>query len=131
MSPGLTFLYIVYFFSIILHVISVVIVAFFIIPLQIKEALVQDGLSRLRKLLLLFGIDIVGVGIASILSLGIRFFINDMVILRYAVVFLVLVHAIGFLGFSLIGYSMYTSQYTPEIKEAHKIAHKIEKKKKK
>lgn len=117
-------LYFFYMLSIALHFLSVVIAFIFCLPLQIREARVQDGLKMLRYQLLAFGIIIIALGIVSIAVLGIRFFLEGDAA-RYVTIVLVMAHAIGFLGFAVIGSLMYRQQYSEESKSLHKEIAKI------
>lgn len=110
MQPDLLVLYIVYFISIGIQVVALLVALAFVIPLQIKEARIIDGLTRLRKLMLASGITIITLSTVSVIVLSARFFI-PVAYIRYITVFLVLAHSIGFLILALILRSIYTSKY--------------------
>jgi hypothetical protein len=118
---------IIFQFAVFLHVITGLVTLAFVIPLQVKEAGVKNGLAKLRKMLLLRGVLGLGVIAISVFALMARsFFDGDA--LRNAVVIFVLTHAIGLLLKTLIDYQIYHQQYTPESKELHKKIEVIEKK---
>lgn len=88
------------------------------IPLQIKEAKVQNGLKALRLQMLASGLTAIFLNIISIVILGFPLIFNGD-LGRFITVFLVFSHALGFLSFSLIKRSMYTSHYSDESKKHH------------
>lgn len=115
---SMTFLYVVYLASIGIHVIALLITLVFVLPLQIKEAKVKDGLLSLRKQLLFMGINIIFLSVVTIVVLSYRLFLTlPMDIMRYLVTSLVLLHALGFLMFSINAYKIYHNQYENEGKE--------------
>lgn len=96
------------------HIISLIEVFFFILPLQIKEAGVKNGLAKLRIQLLIFGITMIATNIFSMLIVYIEFGEAD--IMR---AFLQFLNAIGYVVFSTIGVLIYNQQYTDENKILH------------
>lgn len=131
MENSLNFLYIVFFLSILIHVLSAVITLSFVIPLQVKEARVKNGLALLRKQLLFKGVLALVIIVVAICVLSLRYFIEDVPTLRYITVSLVLVHSLGILGKVWIDYQIYHQQYTPESKEFHAKVEALEKSQKK
>lgn len=126
-SPeSLTFLISVYSLSIFIHILALIIHATWVIPLQIKEANVKNGLRRLRVLMLASGITFIFLSIVTIFVLTSRFFIPASDLYRYISVSMVLLHAIGFLTFSLIKRAIYKQQYSTEQKSLHAKLDKIE-----
>jgi hypothetical protein len=108
-------------FAIVIRILSSLLLLFFCIPLQIKEAGVKNGLRALRLQLLAFGI--------------LLFIINGITIwLLFTVMkeiqhvpnlWLQVINALAFFGIAIIGNRMYHTQYTDEMKEMHeKIADK-------
>lgn len=112
------FLYTIYIFAIVLHLSSAAIVAFFIIPLQVKEARVRNGLAKLRIQLLIFGVTVFSLGLLGAIILSTRFFISGSVAI-YLTLFMIVLHGLGFLSLSVVGHRMYTQQYTDESKRLH------------
>lgn len=127
----ITILYIIYIASILLHVISVFVTAVFIVPLQIKESKVKNGLISLRKNLLYFGFLVIAVGIVSIIALTLPLTPFDGAFRRWVSVVVVALHAISYLGFSIVGYQIYHTQYSPDVKKLHEKIERLEKRRKK
>lgn len=120
MENSLVFLYIVFFISIIFYVTAGFITLALVLPLQFKEAGIRNGLRRLRKQMLAKG-ALAGIVItASIIGLTSRFFISDVDTFRYIITVMILIHALGTLGKSIIDLLIYHQQYSPESKELHK-----------
>src|SRR4051794_4762599 len=101
--------------SVLLRLAAVVVLMAFVIPLQIKEAGVKNGLAVLRKQLLFSGIlltFVTGIGTAFLLFRAIlddgwyRIFSNGLSILNSA----------AFLAVAWIFYQIYHQQYSPEQK---------------
>lgn len=124
-------LYIGFAIAIIIYITAAIITGAFVLPLQYKEARVQNGLALLRKQMLKRGILGETVIVTSILALTLRFFIEDVNILRILITFIILIHAIGLLGKSIIDLRIYKQQYTPAQKELHRRFAKEERKGKK
>ena len=104
--------------SIIIRVISSVILLFFFIPLQIKEAFVRNGLKKLRIQLLIIGIIIL---ITNVLT---GYILWEILVTytreRLDNVMAQLLNAIAYLILSVIFYQMYKFQYSEQSKEFHK-----------
>lgn len=126
---NLIFLTTVYYLSIFLHIVALVIALAFVIPLQIKEARVKNGLKKLRKLMLMSGLTIIFLSVVSIIALSIPLVARGSEIARYISVTTVLLHSIGFLIFALIKRQIYREQYSTEQKEFHEEVAKLEDKK--
>lgn len=94
-----------------MNVIAVIITSYFVIPLQVQQALIHDDLSYLRKQLLLRGAVHLIVAIVSIIALTLRFFVTDSDTLRYIITTMIFVHNAGLLYKSYVDYRVYTSRY--------------------
>lgn len=110
---SLTTLYIVYIISIIIHIIAAALTAITVIPLQAKEAMVKNGLAKLRKQLLAKGILSFVVAVVSVGALAGRFLVDNNEHARYLVLVFVVTHSLGLLGKAVIDYQVYHQQYTP------------------
>lgn len=129
MENSLNFLYIVFFISIIMLTIAGFVAAAFVIPLQVKEAGVRNGLAKLRKQLLLKGFLTFGIITVAIIVLSLRYIIHDTNILRYIITSLIFLYSFFFLVQVYVDYMIYTQQYTEESKKLHDKIDKLEKKK--
>lgn len=107
---SLTFLYTFYFISIFICILAFIITLAFVLPLQIKEAMVKNGLSKLRKLMLMSGIVMIIMEIAAILSLTLRFFVSGD-LARYSTVILIFIFSLGMLAFAIIKRTIYKQQF--------------------
>lgn len=119
MENSLDILFLLLAFSIFLHTMAGVIVLAFVIPLQVREAGVKNGLASLRRQMLAKGIISLLVVVVSIIVLTIRFLTDNVEFLRYAYGFLIFLHALGILAKAIIDFKVYHQQYTPENKELH------------
>lgn len=126
MENSINFLYTVFFLSILIHVLAAVITLSFVIPLQVREAKVKNGLRILRKQLLIKGVLALVIIVVAIVVLSLRYFISEPVTLRYITVTLVLVHALGILGKTWVDYQIYHQQYSPESKAMHSRIERLE-----
>ncbi len=124
---SLQVLYAVYFLAIFIHVVALVNTALYVIPLQVKEARVKNGLAKLRILMLFSGVITILLSALSIIVLSLRFFIDGEVA-RYTIVSLVLLHSLGFLASSLITRKMYRQQYSEKQKLFHEKIDALERK---
>ena len=91
-----------------INIISFLIILFFVIPLQIKEAQVKNGLAKLRIQLLLYGLamDIISL---LLMYIGYHLFYN---IHHLNLVFAILFISVCVFGLAIIGYNIYHQQYT-------------------
>lgn len=112
------FLYIIFVLSIITHVVAGIITAAFVIPLQIKQAGVRNGLRLLRKQMLAKGFLALFIAIVSVVVLTLKY-LYDGDFLPVITTGLVLLHAVGILGKSIIDYEIYHHQYSEESKRLH------------
>jgi len=99
---------------------SMVIVASFVVPLQIEQAQVKNGLSRLRKLLLVKGIIyLVTSGIAAyfIGSALYRIFFEGGRVANINNALLVFAFSLGYLILSVGNYMIYHIKYIEEYQE--------------
>lgn len=101
----------------------------FIIPLQIKEAQVKNGLLILRRELLVSGVIMFLVNTIGLTIILLRYFFGD-AILKPAIEIISLFNSIGFLIIASIKYHIYNSQYTPENKRLHAKIDRLERSKK-
>lgn len=124
---SLTFLYTVYLISILILIVGVLINIAYILPLQIKQARVKNGLAMLRRLMLAQGFLNLLVGTLLISALTSRFFVHGEEA-RYIGVTLVLLISLGFLTFTSIWVAMYRQQFTPKQVELHEKIDEIENK---
>lgn len=122
----MTFLYVVFSLSIFVLIVAAVVAGAFVIPLQMKEAGVKNGLNKLRKQLLLKGFLDFGMIIIAVSTLLMRYVIHDQEVLRYLTVTLVFFFSISFLGHVLIDFLTYRQNYTPENKKIHAQIEEIE-----
>lgn len=99
---------------------------FMVIPLQIKEALVKNGLITLRRQMLIGGVTI------SILSLVVLFTLLELVIKQVALParteFFQLLNAFSFFILATTYHKIYHQQFSPKQKHIHKLASDIERK---
>lgn len=126
---SLTFLYVVYIVSIIILLIGILINVAYILPLQIKQAKVKNGLASLRRLMLAQGFLNLAVGTFLVIALTSRFFMHGEII-RYVAVILVLFISISFFTFTSIWVIMYRQQFTAKQVKLHEKIEEIENKKK-
>lgn len=115
----MTFLYITFFLSIIVLIIAAIVAGAFVIPLQVKEAGVKNGLGKLRKQLLLKGSLNFVMILITIVILSLRYFIHDVEVLRYMTTSLVFLFSLSFLTHVIIDYFVYRQNYTPENIKLH------------
>lgn len=112
--------------SILVRILSCVIILFFFLPLQVKEARVQNGLRKLRYQLLAEGLILF---LTNVLSL---YFLFDIFINNTPQKFinsgLQILNAFAFLTMSIIAFLIYKQQYTEQSREAHKKLAEIEEK---
>lgn len=120
---------IIFSIAIILYSLSIVVILFTVIPLQIKEATVKNGLQTLRTKLLIKGVLALIVAITSILILLTVLIVDGSAAERF-IFFLLLLNASVILGKSVIDNRIYHEQYTPEAKKVHKRVDVEEKKQK-
>lgn len=120
-----------FWLAIILHVLAGIVTVAFVLPLQVKEVGVKNGLRKLRVQLLMKGFLALVVIIVSLFALVSRWVLHDGEVLRFAIVLFVLTHAFGVLGKSIIDYLIYHQQYSPQSKKIHADMEALEKSQKK
>lgn len=98
----------------------------FLIPLQIKEAKVQNGLKKLRVQLLIIGVILTIVNTFSIILILAE--MHGSILVGSPSLTLRLVNAIAFLILSYNLYMIYHQQYTDEHKRMNKKVHELTKK---
>lgn len=113
------------YISVIIRIIAFAILLFQIIPLQVKEAGVRNGLRKLRLLLLILGI---GLFIGNAIALWLLFTTKITLGGRFDTRFIQILSASFILMPSIALYLIYHLQYTPEAKEIHKRVEIAEKK---
>ena len=109
--------------AILIRIVSCFVLVVYLIPLQVREAGVSNGLRLLRIQLLVAGLVLLFTNIVSIAFLflalkGEQQPINDM---------LQVVNAIAFLVLSIITKNVYRTQYTDEAKDIHDKVDRAEK----
>lgn len=121
------FLYTIYFLSIIIIVIGLIINTVYLMPLFVKLARVKNGLAKLRKLMLVQAVLNELLGISALLTLTLRFFI-DGEFARYSITLFVLLFSLFFLALIGVWAIMFKQQFTPRQIELHEKIDKQEKK---
>lgn len=121
MIDSLQFLFYVYAICIWLAVSTLFITLFFIVPLQFEKAGVQNGLSSLRKKLLIKGLLSVLMSVVTIVILSSRFFVAGE-LARYLNTGLIFCFTLIWFVKQLIESSIYHTQFTEDQIELH---HKI------
>ena len=116
-------------FSVIVRIISCITLLYFYIPLQLKEARIENGLKILRLQLLAFGLILLLINFLTIVTLSSA--VIDGVKQAELNVILQVINGIGFLALALIGNNIYTRQYSDEMIGYHKKVHELEEKEKK
>lgn len=115
--------------SIGLRVLSSIMVLFFLLPLQIKEAKVKNSLKSLRVELLACGIILLLINFFSL------FFLIDLWMKdtpqKLTNSGLQIINALAYFALALLGNFMYRQQFTDEAKEFHAQIQKLEDEKKK
>jgi len=127
MGDPLIFLYAGYIVSIILLVIAGVLNPVFVIRLQLKQALVKNGLATLRKQMVGIGVIAEVVIIVALFCLTGRFFIHDPDILRYTITIAILFYSFFVLAIVIIFILIYNQNYSQRNIEIHEMIGKIEK----
>lgn len=88
------------------------------LPLQIREARVNNGLRKLRYELLAYGTIILVLNMCRIYAL-ITYLLGDEVLNPIQAVLLV-IGSLGYIALAVIGHIMYQQNYSSENKEVHK-----------
>ena len=101
-----------------LLIVGILISALFIIPLQVKQAKVKNGLAMLRRLMLLQGILNLLVGVAAISAITSAYF-TEIEATRYVSMIMVLIFSVSFLTFIVIWVIMYRQQFSTDQKRLH------------
>jgi len=113
------------YIAILIRILSTVIIVFQLIPLQIKEANVKNGLRILRLQLLIVGITLF---VTNVVSIGlIADSIMDVVPASIFNASLQILNSLAILIFSIVLYFIYHNQYSPEAKKVHTEVDKQEK----
>lgn len=125
MIESLQLLFGIYILCIVLSTATLMTALFFVIPLQLKKAGVQNGLSSLRKKQLTKGILSVLISMITIFILGSRFFLEGEIILYFNTALVLLFNLFWFV-IIIIESSIYHTQFTEDQIELHKKIHKEE-----
>lgn len=96
-----------------------------IIPLQIKEAGVKNGLRILRKELLFSGIIMFLINTIGLSVIVVNYFFGAAAT-QIVTPIITLLNSVGFLTIALIKLNIYHQQYTPENKRIHTMIAKHE-----
>ena len=104
--------------NVVIRIVTAILFLTLIIPLQVKEAGVKNGLRLLRKELLLSGIIIFLVNTIGLLTIVIKYFFGDVAV-QTSTPIITLFNSIGFLAIGFIKLNIYHQQYTPENKRIH------------
>lgn len=107
----------------IIRAISMFIIAFSWIPLQLKEARVKNGLKQLRVLLLILGINLFLTNALAMYLIFYTLFYHKFSSDPMAIISQI-VNSLLFLSIAFTGYIIYHTQYSEQNKERH---HKIDK----
>lgn len=118
MNLNLTITQIPLVISIFIRIITAIVFLAFIIPLQIKEATVKNGLKKLRIELLATGITIFFVNTVGLILVILKFFVEPSIVQAITDI-LTVFNTFGFLGVAILQYNIYHHRYTPEQKELH------------
>lgn len=94
--------------AIIIRIITAVIFLLFVIPLQIKESKVKNGLSMLRRQMLISGVAVLSSNFVSLYFLFIQIPKGGYSIPSQ---FLQVINAATFLLIAVVGYKIYHQQY--------------------
>ena len=113
MNNSIDFLYAVYFISIIIVFVGMVVNLVHLLPLYLKLVKVRNGLSKLRKLMLIQNIMNQVLGIGMLIVLSARFFVEGD-LARYMIVILVFGVAASYFAFIITWAVMFRQQFTDE-----------------
>ena len=110
--------------NVIIRILTAIILLSLVIPLQVKEAQVIDGLKKLRFEMLgsgiiIFLVNTIGLGVVVYHYL---FPTADLALISNIIFYF---NSIGFLIFALIKFNVYHTQYTTENKKIHEKQKKI------
>lgn len=109
----------------ILRLITAFIFLRYIIPLQIKEANVKNGLLILRRELLISGVMLLLINSLGLCIILLRYFVGD-TIARIVSEVVTLFNSLGLFAVGLIKYQIYHQEYTPENKKKHDRIYELE-----
>lgn len=112
--------------ALVLSVLVFILMAFTVIPLQIKEALVKNGLITLRRQMLIGGVTIFISNFAVFVTLSELVIKGTVVPARTE--FFQLLNAVAFFILTITYYFIYHQQFSTKQKHIHKLASDIEEK---
>lgn len=113
------------YINVLLRLITCFIFLLYIIPLQIKEAGVKNGLMTLRRELLVTGILLFFINTLGLTIILVRSFFGDNAA-RLITEIVTVFNSVGLFTVALIKYQIYHQQYTPENKEKHARIYELE-----
>jgi len=111
-----------------IRLVVAVLLVFMVIPLQVKEALVKNGLISLRRQMLIGGVTILISNLIVVITLADLILHNSYV--SPSSEFLQVLNALVFLILSVTYVKIYRQQFSRKQKHIHKLANDIEKKEK-
>lgn len=111
--------------AVVFRLVAAIIFLAFIIPLQIKQVQVKNGLRKLRYELLTTGIVIFLINTVGLGLVAAKFFVSPEVIQRLTDI-LTILNTAGFLTVAIIQFNVYHHRYTPEQKKLHEEFNKME-----
>lgn len=117
-----------FYLTVIFRIATAIIFLKFIIPLQIKENSVKNGLRTLRKELLISGITIFLINTVGLSLIVFKQIFNDD-ITNFLTDGITIFNSLGFLVIAYLKYEIYHSQYTPKNKQLHARIEQYEKSK--
>jgi len=113
--------------SIIIRIITSIILLWLVIPLQIKQAQVKNGLKTLRKALLLSGLLLFLIDTVGLIIIVIRPIANSATI-KLVIDIASIINSIGLFSLGILWFLIYKQQFTDKNIKLHE---KVEKRKKK
>jgi len=96
--------------SLIMRVVAIMVTFLFIIPLQLKQAHVKNGLSKLRKQLLYMGTLFMALNLFGIIIVFFRLILTPGSYVFFTH-FISIANALAFIGLAYFGYKIYHEQY--------------------
>jgi len=113
--------------SIIIRIITSIILLWLVIPLQIKQAQVKNGLKTLRKALLLSGLLLFLINTVGLIIIVIRPIANSATV-KLVIDIASIINSIGFFSLGILWFLIYKQQFTDKNIKLHEKVEKQEKK---
>lgn len=113
--------------SIIIRIITSIILLWLVIPLQIKQAQVKNGLKTLRKALLLSGLLLFLIDTVGLIIIVIRPIANSATI-KLVIDIASIINSIGLFSLGILWFLIYKQQFTDKNIKLHEKVEKREKK---